>query len=360
MAKITDHLQSWEYVEKKIPIEDRGLLVGNGASVAVWPSFKYKSLYEVARDPTKPDHLKQREIAMFSSFKTQNFEAVLSAMITAGTVWGIYNKPDNHIDDLRQSYKRVRKSLIRSVREVHIPFDEVTDGLKSKIRSILAKYDYIYSTNYDLLLYWSMMTDKNQFKDFIWASDVDGVKNYFDATDTDLWDIEKPVTKVLYVHGALHLYKQQDGRTFKKLAGEGGDLLELFDVQGDAIPLFISEGTSKDKLSAITRNDYLSFAYQRFAKHRGSLVIFGHSLTPEFDQHLLDAMRKWKRYDQRRKPFQRVPDRRVIAISVLPSRGCDHIIQFKSRLKKVLSDYDVAFFDATTHPLATLASSAVP
>jgi len=77
--------------------------------------------------------------------------------------------------------------------------------------------------------------------------------------------------------------------TAKKLSGEDGNLLDLFDVQEDAIPLFVSEGRSRDKLSAITRNDYLSFAYQRFSKHRGSLVIFGHSLTPEFDQHLIEV-----------------------------------------------------------------------
>ena len=354
MTTITDDLESWANVAPTLPEKDRGLLIGNGASVALWPRFQYRSLYEMAQDATKQDHLEQREIDLFSAFETENFEAVLSAMITAGKIWGIYNKPKRDIDDLRESYQRVRKSLIRSVKEVHVPFDRVTEDLKSSLRSILVEYAYIYSTNYDLLLYWSMMIDKDQFKDFVWGRDAEGTRNYFDLADTDLWDERNPVTKVLYIHGALHLYKQSDGRTFKKLAGEDGDLLDLFDVQADAIPLFISEGTSKNKLSAITRNDYLSFAYQRFATHRGSLVVFGHSLTPEFDQHLVDAMRKWKRYDQRRKKFQHVPDRRVIAISVLPDGDSDRIIQMKSRLGKALSDYDVKFFDATTHPLAGL------
>lgn len=354
MTTITDNLDSWTNVARTLPKKDQGLLVGNGASVALWPRFQYRSLYDMAQDATKQDHLEQREIDLFTAFETENFEAVLSAMIIAGRIWGIYNKPKPDIDDLRASYQRVRKSLIRSVKEVHVPFDRVTEELKSSLRSILAEYAYVYSTNYDLLLYWSMMTDKDQFKDFVWGRDVQGTRNFFDLADTDLWDERNPVTKVLYIHGALHLYKQADGRTFKKLAGEDGDLLDLFDVQSDAIPLFISEGTSKNKLSAITRNDYLSFAYQRFAKHRGSLVVFGHSLTPEFDQHLVDAMRKWKRYDQRRKRFQDVPDHRVIAISILPDGDSDRIIQMKSRLRKALSDYEVMFFDSNTHPLAGL------
>lgn len=354
MTTIDDRLDSWANVEPSLAKKDRGLLVGNGASVALWPKFKYRSLFEMARDVSKLDHLLQREVDVFSAFETENFEAVLSAMINAGKIWGIYNKPKSDIDDLRESYRRVRKSLIRSVKEVHVPFDIVTEQVKSSLRSILGEYEYVYSTNYDLLLYWAMMTEKDKFKDFVWGRDAQGTRNYFDLADTDLWDERNPVTKVLYVHGALHLYKHSDGRTFKKIAGEDCDLLELFDVQGDAIPLFISEGTSKNKLSAISRNDYLSFAYQRFAKHRGSLVVFGHSLTPEYDQHLIDAMRKWKRYDQQRKQFQRVPDSRVIAISVLPDGDSDRIIRIKSRLGKDLKDYDVRFFDSTTHPLGGL------
>jgi len=128
--------------------------------------------------------------------------------------------------------------------------------------------------------------------------------------------------------------------------------LDLFDVLEDSIPLFISEGTFRDKRAAITRNDYLSFAYHRFSKHRGSMVVFGHSLTPEFDNHLLDGMCKWKRYDEQRKSFQTVPSGRVIAISVRPSNDDFAIIDLKSRLIRSLPPgYDVRFFDSCTHPL---------
>jgi len=136
----------------------------------------------------------------------------------------------------------------------------------------------------------------------------------------------------------------------------GSLLLEQFDIRADAVPLFVSEGTTKDKLSAICRNDYLSFAYQRFAKHRGSLVVFGHSLTPEFDQHLVDAMVRWERYDQRRKSFQNVPTRRIVAFSVLPTTASADIIALKARLAKALPKYELKYFDSTTHPLAQLAS----
>lgn len=352
MAKtITDELEDWQDTEKSLPEKDRGLLIGNGTSIALWPHFRYASLYEMAKDASKSDHLTTREVGIFDALETQNFESVLSAMITAGKVWKLFEKPSADIDDLRASYSRVRKSLIRAVKEVHVPFEKVTEELKTHLREVFGGYSYVYSTNYDLLLYWAMMNDSGRFKDFVWGKDADSRRNLFNVSDTDLWDESKPTTKVLFLHGALHLYKSKEGRTFKKLSGEDGNLLDLFDVQGDAIPLFISEGTSRDKRSAITRNDYLSFAYERFSKHRGSLVVFGHSLTPEFDQHLLDAMRKWRRYDQQRMQFQAVPARRIVAISVRPGDDPHAIIDTKSRLTKALSDYEVRFFDSRTHPL---------
>ena len=260
---ISDQLESWPILEKSLPKKDRGLLIGNGASIALWPHFRYSSLYEMARsyfitakmaengqnlnrkqgyettskDITKTDHLTTREISVFSTLETQNFEAVLSAMITAGKVWNIFDKPTNDIEDLRDSYRRVRKSLIRAVKEIHVPFDRVTEKLKAHLRGVFGSYSYVYSTNYDLLLYWAMMHDRDQFKDFVWGRDSNNPRNLFDVSDTDLWDGDKPTTKVLFLHGALHLYKAADGRTFKKLSGEDGNLLDLFDVQGDAIPL---------------------------------------------------------------------------------------------------------------------------
>jgi hypothetical protein len=349
---ISDALEDWPTVDASLPKPERGLLLGNGASIALWPKFRYDSLFAVAQDVSKPEHLHEQDVAVFSTLETKNFEAVLSALIIAGRVWGIYDKPKEDIDDLRATYRRVRTSLIRSVKEVHVPFDRVTDALKAHLREVFASYSYVYSSNYDLLTYWAMMKDREHFKDFFWGQDTESQRNLFDVTDTDLWeDGKKAFTKVLFLHGALHLYKNHDGRTFKKLSGDDGNLLAQFDVREDAIPLFISEGTSKDKLSAIARSDYLSFAYERFSKHRGSLVVFGHSLTPAFDQHLIDAMKKWKRYDQRRRSFQVVPDRRVVAVSVRPDGDSNSIIEMKSRLGAALPDYDLRFFDSRTHPL---------
>src|SRR5205085_3088818 len=59
----------------------------------------------------------------------------------------------------------------------------------------------------------------------------------------------------------------------------------------DAVPLFISEGSSTDKRRSIFGSDYLAYVYSRFAHHQGPIVVFGHSLDPSFDNHILDAMK---------------------------------------------------------------------
>ena len=342
--EITDELENWADIDKLLPKDNIGLLIGNGASIALWGKFRYESLYKMAKDSSKPDHLTAVEIKVFNELKTQNFELVLSSLITSGKMWGIYNKSQSDINDLKESYIKVRKSLIRAVKDVHVPFKRVSEDLKRHLRRVFSEYSYIYSSNYDLLPYWSIMNDKNLFRDFIWNQGIEEDQNLFDINNTDIWD--EKITKILFLHGALHLYKNAEGRTFKKISDENTNLLEMFDVQKGSIPLFISEGTSQDKLSAIMRNDYLSFAYQQFSRHRGALVIFGHSLHPSFDQHLIDALKKRSLYEHKRNH-----PKKIIAISVHSGNDPHAIIDLKNRIKRDLPHSQVCFFDSQTHPL---------
>ena len=267
----------------------------------------------MACDPSRVPHLEAYDLRIFDQLNTVNFEAVISAIVMAGKVWKAFNKPTSDIDDLRASYARIKDCLIAAVKSVHAPYERFDDERKRVVANAIQKFGYVYSTNYDLMLYWSMMNQPGEFKDFFWDKDEESGRNWFDPGDTEEWDDN--TTKVFYLHGGLHLRKDRQG-TFKLIGGEVGNLLGRFDVRGESIPLFISEGTSQDKLSAIVRNDYLSFSYEKFAKHRGSLVVFGHSLHEQYDQHLLEAMKKWRRYDQKRLRGNAI--RRVIAFSMVP------------------------------------------
>src|SRR5471030_1795956 len=56
-----------------------GLLLGNGASRAVWDDFGYDSLFDNARTvEEKP--LSQSELSVFEALQTRSFEQVLSTL----------------------------------------------------------------------------------------------------------------------------------------------------------------------------------------------------------------------------------------------------------------------------------------
>jgi hypothetical protein len=333
---VDDSLSRWPDISGHLRAQDVGLLLGNGASQAVWPQFSYRSLYDLSCAPGHAASLGAEEQEIFSEMGTTNFENVLWALATTSMVCRVLRKP---YEDVSDHYQRIRRSLIHAVHGVHVPFTRLTETVKSRIRRYFTHYDYIYTTNYDLLVYWSLMNDEMQFKDFLWY-------NRFDPSDSFAWG---PYTKVLFLHGALHLYHNVAGETVKKTnTEEHGDILSQFYADERLIPLFVSEGTSEDKVKSIRRNDYLSFAYWKLAYHRGPMVVFGNSLSAQFDQHILDAMRNWYRYDRSRSTH--LPARRV-AISMHPGMDRTAIIGEKNRLMAALPHCELFFFDSSTHPL---------
>jgi Domain of unknown function (DUF4917) len=303
-----------------------GILVGNGASCAVWHGFRYRSLYDQSRSAEMTARLTAEAVRIFEVLQTHNFELVLSALKTTSLVTQALGQNPATVDGL---YLVIQNALVQAVKSVHVPWANIPEGNLRTIKQALLPYDFVYSTNYDLILYWSIMLDGPAgFTDYFFAP-------RFDLGNTEIWG---KATKVLFLHGGLHLYRELSGETIKRKAEPWQNLLDLFGapLEPPAVPLFISEGSSRDKLNSIYRSDYLSFAYSQFAKHRGPLVIFGQSLTAEFDGHLIDAIRK--------------SEANILAISLLP--GPD-VPSRKARFYGAFSNMDVHFFDATTHPLGS-------
>ncbi len=301
-----------------------GILVGNGASCAVWRGFRYRSLYDQSCSAEMTARLTAEAIRIFEALETHNFELVLSALKTTSLVIQALGQNPATVDGL---YLVIQTALVEAVKSVHIPWANIPEDNLRSIKQALLPYEFVYSTNYDLILYWSIMLDgPSGFTDYFFAP-------RFDLGNTEIW---VKATKVLFLHGGLHLYRELSGETIKRKAQPFQTLLDLFGTPlvPPAVPLFISEGSSRDKLNSIYRSDYLSFAYSQFAKHRGPLVVFGQSLSAEFDGHLIDAIRK--------------SEAKILAISLLP--GPD-VPTSKARFYGAFPNMDVHFFDATTHPL---------
>lgn len=319
-------LESWENIEQNFRRSE--ILIGNGASCAIWDKFRYSSLYQQALSNSNHP-LSGWDIQLFTDWESNgNFEKVLANLLITKKTNTILGQPnDSEIQKLiRERYNNVRNALVEAVQKIHVLWSDVSPDIFNSIQKALSKYRCIYSTNYDLLIYWAIMSNCTPFKDYFW-----NCKKTFDITDTE---IRNNPTRVLYLHGALHLYRES-GRT-KKLGNEAGkNILEqfeaLWDIENNVTPVFIAEGSSREKLESIYKSDYLSFAYSEFQKHKESLVVFGHSLG-ESDQHLINAMK--------------AANINKIAISMMQP---DEVLMAKLRRDFPFSE--LFFFNAQSHPL---------
>ncbi len=291
------------------------LLIGNGASVNVSARFSYPSLFDAAT-------LRQRDQDLFESLDTTNFERVLTDLHTGAIVC---NNAGHSTRRIESQYGRIRSSLVETVASVHVDWNEMPERTLLRIRRALSEYNVVVSTNYDLLTYWTIMAKDpvDDFVDYFW-----GTNNTFDITRSEAW---RDRTRVLYLHGGLHLVRETNGAARKRRA-LSRNLLESFRRATD-VPLFVSEGTSRDKLTSIRGSDYLTFAFQTLIDNVDGLVVFGHSLGKQ-DEHIGNALAGSRR----------------LAISIRPGAR-DEIIAEKARYVHVLPRVRIQFFDSTTHPL---------
>jgi hypothetical protein len=301
------------------------LLCGNGLSVNVFPAFAYASLFDYARD----GGLTAQDLALFD--ETENFERVLSDLNTAIRV---NETLDQSTDATYERYRSIQRALGHAVRAVHVMPRRVPTTTLKAIREELLRYEWIFSTSYDLLLYWAMGCAG--FAPFI--DHFHGSHLQFDPERTDVYVDQLPV---YFLHGALHLVVGGSGVTWKLRRSAMKSVLDQFgepiDDDPQARPLLVTEGTARDKLRAIEANAYLAHALQTLRSIELPLVVFGSSLGTQ-DNHLLDALNEHPR--------------RRIAVSLLPDRK-RAVAARQADIYARLETDELEFFAATTHPLGS-------
>lgn len=107
------------------------------------------------------------------------------------------------------------------------------------------------------------------------------------------WDPDNSKSQtVRYLHGALHLY--DTGTEMKKFTwiNTGIPLIDQIRsaLEREFYPVFVSEGTSAEKLERIRHNDYLCKMFRSFTEIKGSIVVFGHSLDDSDDHFIVDRI----------------------------------------------------------------------
>ena len=275
---------------------------------------------------------------LFDAGATENFESVLGALAVA--IRTLDALADPAVERLRTRYLRIQETLGAAVRDVHVPLSALPSSTRGAVRASLRDYRWVFTTSYDLVLYWcaGYGDSFDGFADFFFCND----RLEFNPAKTLL---ERDATRLVYLHGALHLLVDDSG-VARKRRSCGATLLEQFGEPARTgpltRPLLVAEGSAHEKARAIRANDYLSFGLEQLRRRQGGLVIFGLSLRDE-DAHLVSALN--------------CQPQCPIAVGMRP-RTKDDNRRRQARVRHLLDADELYFFDTSTHPLGDPALTA--
>lgn len=319
------------------------LLLGNGFSMAYDKEiFSYNALHSFLT--TQDDAILSK---LFSAIKTKNFELIMQQLDTTLALLDAFNSDPALQEQIKLASEKLKQGLLEAVKSLHpehvykIP-DEKSIACAQFLSLFLNSGGEIYTTNYDLLLYWVLMR-QNFIKPIDgFGRDIENpveASNGEDAEWSELrWGRNQKDQNIHYLHGALPLF-DTGAEVIKEQYNEEGFLLENISARlsnGD-YPIFVTAGNGDQKLEHIRHNRYLSHCYDCLSKLDGSLISFGFNFGP-YDDHIIQAINHAAKFGNKHPPKLW-----SIYIGVYTDADAEHIrsIEQKFNLK-------VNLFDAKT------------
>ncbi|WP_265822587.1 DUF4917 family protein [Geovibrio ferrireducens] len=281
MSKTETGLMTFEEALKATEGQRRSLLMGNGFSIAYSSKiFNYRALFDSA-DFSERKELKK----LFEVINTTDFELVIKTLLDSiSVVRAFFPKKKDDIKTYSDSAEWLKKQLVEVLTKNHPNKSVSVDDLKySSCKFFLEHFVRFYTLNYDLLLYWTFMKFSQELKpqDGFGGSDDDDCVYWTGSHESN----------VHYLHGALHLF--DDGSRIRKITFNrtGIALRDQIEqsLQNNEFPIFVSEGTSEQKLEKIIHNAYLHKCLRSLKSISRTLFIYGMSFS-ENDQHVINAI----------------------------------------------------------------------
>ncbi len=290
--------------KKKRPIS---LLMGNGFSMAYDKEiFSYNALYTFLNSQGD-DQINK----LFGAIKTKNFELVMQQLDTTIALLKVFSVDVGVQETIRVASQHLKDGLLESIKELHpehvykIP-EEKSVACAKFLSSFLCSGGQIYTTNYDLLLYWVLMSQEV-------INPIDGfgreLLNPVEVSEgkeqewSDLvWGPNQADQNIHYLHGALHLF-DSGLEIIKEQYDFNNYLLENISTRLEAgtYPIFVTAGNGNEKLEHIRHNRYLSHCYDQLSCINGSLVTFGFNFGP-YDDHIIAAINKAAKFGSKHPP----------------------------------------------------------
>lgn len=313
------------------------LLLGNGFSMAYDRTiFSYNALSDFVEN-TSNDLLKK----LFKVVNNKNFEQIMLNLNISKDIIEAFNGDKDLIDKIEQTSTALKASLLDAVKSLHPEHVFSIPDVKSKacatfVQHYLDNKGTIFSTNYDILLYWVLMRNKipNAIDGF--GRDVIDQGEYVPEEDVLLselrWGNNKESQNIFYLHGALPLF--DDGIEIIKEEYDGRYILENIRTRMDKgnYPIFVTAGNGDEKLNHILHNHYLSYCYDKLSTISGSLITFGFNFG-EYDEHIIKALNEAVNQDFDKKLWS-------IYIGVYNEDDEKHIEEIKRKFKCKVTTFD--------------------
>ena len=280
-------------------IETKGrpfhLLLGNGFSVSYDPQiFSYLALYDFVTQSKD-----ERVTKLFDVVKTKNFEVLMEHLENFAALVDLFGGGEALKVDILAAADLLKTRLLDAINALHpehvftIPEERLT-ACANFLNLFLGRGAHIFSTNYDLLLYWVLMRAKipNAVDGFGRERLSDGDRDTGEDPEYSelVWGKNKDRQSVHYLHGALPLF-DTGVDVVKEEYEVGANLLEKIQsrIENRQYPIFVAAGNGEEKLTHILHNHYLAHCYDVLREIEGSVVSFGFQFG-DSDRHIIDAL----------------------------------------------------------------------
>lgn len=294
-----DELKTYDEIINYLDKQKRKyhLLFGNGFSMAYNPKiFSYNALSSFIENTE--DKLLQK---LFQVANTKNFELIMQQLDNFVEIAKVFGIDESFINQILDANETLKNSLIEAVKELHPEHVFIVEEERSKschtfLDNFLSKGGKIYSTNYDLLMYWVLMRNSSKIAIDGFGRELlnpEEVKRGQEPEWSDLiWGENKDRQNIFYLHGTLPIFD-----TGTEIVKEEYDtrhyLLQKISerMESKSYPIFVTAGNAQEKLNQISHNKYLAFCYDDLSNTDGSLIVFGFNFG-EYDTHIIDSINK--------------------------------------------------------------------
>ncbi|HFD32667.1 MAG TPA: DUF4917 family protein [Gammaproteobacteria bacterium] len=319
------------------------LLLGNGFSMAYDPEiFSYNALHDFI------ENLEDDELSkILAVIETKNFELIMQQLDNLSALVEAFEGGEPLKKKIDAASEKLKNSLLEAVQALHpehvfkVP-EEESNACSKFLNIFIGRGGKIFSTNYDLLLYWILMRNGVVNHTDGFGRDAENYEPGIAPEDIEwselFWGRNKKDQNVFYIHGALPFF-DSGVEIIKEEYDYSAYLLEKISerMEKGEYPIFVTAGSGEEKLSHIMHNHYLSYCYDNLSEITGSLVTFGFNFGI-YDEHIIEAINRAAKNG--RKEF---PKLLSVYIGVYSDQDRKHIENIESKFK-----VKVRIFDAKT------------